>query len=389
MLRITYRVLAVLVLCYALWGIGRLVLDVNQPMGGFIWYYDEAVSGGWIVNQNTGLDWPGCEAGLQRGDRILAIEGRPADEFGEIYATRALGDRLSYRVQRDGQELVITDVPIVRFTWGMFLHSQLIMFAVGIIFWALSVFVHGATPESETSYAFSLFALFAALPFFFHSFSVSVNTPHYPQAVSFLTWKPVFALAAATAVHFATLFPTQTLPLPWGLKRHHIRRGAYITAGFLMAFYLIASLPLGLQRWEALAYALNLGSLFVGLLLCALLFAYVAGHSASFVARQQALWMLGGWGINALQLLPLLIDLIAPQALDTSWNLITFLGAAIPLSVTYAIIRYRLFHTRLFLLRALRFFVPVFGFIFLYLPLTYTFNRLAWFHRLRKMRCGR
>ena len=74
---------------YALWGIGRLVLDVNQPMGGFIWYYDEAVSGGWIVNWDTGLEWPAIgEDKLQLGDRILAIAGRRRMNLARSIAPR-------------------------------------------------------------------------------------------------------------------------------------------------------------------------------------------------------------------------------------------------------------------------------------------------------------
>ncbi len=44
--RVVYRVLTILTLFFGLWGIGRVALAVNQPMGGFLWYYDEAVSGG-------------------------------------------------------------------------------------------------------------------------------------------------------------------------------------------------------------------------------------------------------------------------------------------------------------------------------------------------------
>ncbi|MBN1890426.1 MAG: hypothetical protein JW850_20705 [Thermoflexales bacterium] len=376
--RPVYRALALLTLLFGLWGIGRVAWTVNQPMGGFLWYYDEAVSGGWIVNLDTGLDWPGIQAGLRPGDRILSIDGRPAAEFGQIYHARPPGDSITYRVRRDGREIDIPDIPIVRFSWGMFVYSQAIMFAVGLIFWLLSVFVHSATPESEASYTFSFFTLFDALPFFFHAFSVSVNAPHYPQAISFFTWKPAFALAAATGIHFATIFPSRTLPLPWRFSRSGIRYTSYIAAVLLIAGYVLTSL-LGMRQWEATAYTLNLGSLFVGLLVCAMLFTWVLVRDNSFIARRQARAMLVGWAINALQLIPLLVKLIWPHASTPSWNLVTFLGSALPLSMVYAILRYRLFSVRLFLLRLLRYIAPAFGGVFVYLAFLGISINIVWF----------
>ncbi len=131
--RLLYRVLSVLALFFGLWSIGRVALAVNQPMGGFLWYYDEAVSGGWIVNRTTGPDWPGIKAGLRPGDQILSIDGRPADEFGEVYRNHSPGERLTYRVRRDGQEIDVPGVPVVRFTWGMLVQGQSVLFAVGLL----------------------------------------------------------------------------------------------------------------------------------------------------------------------------------------------------------------------------------------------------------------
>ena len=205
--RILYRTSAFVVLAYALWGIGCVVLAIGEPMGGFVWYYDEAVSDGWIVSWETGTEWPAlCEGRLQLGDRILAIDEHPPDAFGEVYRTTPIGTGIAYRVLRDGQVIIVADVPVVPFTWAM------------------GMFIHYATPSREYSYAFRFFALATSLITLSHAPTVCVNTPLRPQGVMFFTWKPIFGAAVVSCLHFATVFPLHRPELPAPLSKRLLRR---------------------------------------------------------------------------------------------------------------------------------------------------------------------
>lgn len=382
---IVYLVLATLVLCYALWGIGRVLLSVNQPMGGFVWYYDEAVSGGWIINWDTGLEWPAIRAGLELGDRILAIDGRPPEAFGDVYRTKPLGAGVTYRVLRKGQELVVRDVPIVRFSWGMFVQSQLVLFAIGVIYWLMGMFVHRATPESDYSYAFSFFALATSLLTLTHAATVSIRDPLRPQFMLFFTWKPIFGAAIISSLYFATTFPVNAPELPPPLSKEKVQRAAWIIGLSVFVAYVVTGLlPKHLLHWEALVYQINLGAFVLSLITCAAIFGYTLWKSSSFVARQQARVMLLGWGLATFPIFWMLIKLLFPHFSLASWNYIAFFELALPLSMVYAILRYRMFSVRPYVLRALSYVLPLASFVFVYLTLFIIVQDWVWFDKVQQ-----
>ncbi len=383
--RTLYRFLAILTLFFGLWGFGRLALAINQPMGGFIWYYDEAVSGGWIVNWDTGLEWPAIgENKLHLGDRILAIDDRPPDEFGHVYRTTPLGTGVKYEVLRDGKKVTVPDVPVVAFTWSMFFQSQVVLFLVGSLYWGMGVFIHRVTLESDYGYAFSFFALSTSLLTLSHAPTVCVTTPFRPQGLMFFFWKPIFGAAIVSSLYFATAFPASAPGLPSPLSKHMIRSVAWVTGGSLFVLYSFTGLlPYPLQQWDAWAYKANLVGFVLSLLGCAAIFAYIARTSESFIARQQAIVMLVGWGLAALPILLMWIKLVFPGFYVPSWNVIAFLELALPLSIVYAILHYRLFRVHLYVLRILYHGLLLVGFLFIYVTVSLLLQSFPSFNRMQ------
>jgi len=384
-LRIGYRILAISALIYGLWGIGRAMLAINQPMGGFIWYYDEAVSGGWIVNWDTGEEWPALAAGrLQLGDRILAINGQAPDTFGEVYRATPVGTGITYTVWRAEQVVTIPDVPVVTFTWPMFFQSQAILFLSGAMLWLMGVFVHYAAPASDYSYAFSFFALAISLITLSHAPNVCVNTPLCPQPWMFLTWKPIWGAALISGVYFATGFPLQQPALPPPLSKTRLRRAAWWIGGSMYMLYVCTGLlPTPLGHWDALAYKINLGMFLLSLLVCALLFAHTAWKSASFIARQQARVILLGWSIAAVPILLMWLQVLFPHFSFPSWNIIAFLELALPLSIAYTILRYQLFMVRAAMFQGLLYGLLGAGSLFIYISVSLFLQHIPWFNQLQ------
>lgn len=384
-LRIGYRILSIGALIYGLWGIERALLAINQPMGGFIWYYDEAVSGGWIVNWDTGAEWSALEAGrLHRGDRILAINEQSPDTFGEVYRATPVGTGITYTVRRAGEVLTIPDVPVVTFTWAKFFQSHLILFLTGASLWLMGMFVHYVAPASDYSYAFSFFALATSLITLSHAPNVCVNTPLCPQPWMFLTWKPIWGAALISSLYFATTFPLQQPDLLPLLSKTRMRRAAWWIGGGLYALYVCTGLlPTSLRHWDALAYKINLGMFLLSLLICALLFAHTAWKSTSFIARQQARVMLLGWSIAAAPILLMWLQVLFPHFYFPSLNSISFLALALPLSIVYAILHYRVFVLRLAILRGLLYGLVGAGFLFIYVSASLLLQHIPWFDRLQ------
>jgi hypothetical protein len=211
-----------------------------------------------------------------------------------------------------------------------------------------------------------------------------VTTPFRPQALMFLFWKPIFGTAIVSSLYFATSFPVSEPDLPAPLSKKLVRRGALVLGGVLFFLYVLTGLlPSHLQRWDAQLYTLNLVGFALSLVGCAAIFAYIIRTSESFIARQQAIVMLVGWGLAAFPILLMWVKLVFPSFYTPSWNFIAFLEVALPLSIVYAILHYRLFNVRLYLMRALLYSLLLIGFVFLYVTISLFLQGIPWFDRVQ------
>jgi S1-C subfamily serine protease len=84
------------------------VLDGKPPRLGLSWRVDDAEPDTILVSA-VAPDMPAARAGLQVGDRIYQIGGRPfADDTAFARAAMSLPDPIELLVERDGQFRVLT-----------------------------------------------------------------------------------------------------------------------------------------------------------------------------------------------------------------------------------------------------------------------------------------
>jgi hypothetical protein len=326
--------------------VGVLAYRFALPTDG--WQVFEGGQVGFTYTQNL----MGAPSELRAGDRVIAVEGNPAD-YGNISpALRAAwqaGATLDYTVIRDGQEIHLR-VPLVRWQLGK---------------WLLG-FVRAPFQLAGELAAFFMLAL-AAFAFLWRLAN--------PAAGAF------FLL---NVVMIASEFVTGTLPQAWPERIDPLARvltgtaGTILFYGILLPFVFIRFAlvfphpkPI-LQRLPWLAYA----PLAVGLLVSAIpspdglswfwfLFSLILTvaiiiHNAftmrDMVSRAQILWGLGGL-IFGFGLLSLLLVASTFQWLAFSQDLIDFVAAiafaGMGITLTIAITRYRLFDIEIIIRRAL------------------------------------
>jgi len=231
-----------LALFLALAGIGgllRVLPEVNQTFGGFVWVYD--TYGGLSVASEIPSHWPGLEQGLRGGDRILAIDGQDPMSFPLVYENKRVGETVAYRLEQGGKQLTVL-VPVSRFTAEQFFQFYGILFLTGLsCLLAGYVLIRDPQEPAIRLLAFMLLAIASAA--FYHGYSGSVHRFHYNQPALLLLWVPSYPVASALLIHFTLIFFLRSILL---LQRHPwLVRLPYSGALAVMLFYWATFLPGG------------------------------------------------------------------------------------------------------------------------------------------------
>ena len=99
---LAYRLLLVLLVLLGIQPLLRLPQEIGQLYLGVP--ISPSLRGLLFVNVEASSHWPGIQAGLRSGDRILSIEGRNAlhapHVFAEVYAGRREGDPVQVGFRR-------------------------------------------------------------------------------------------------------------------------------------------------------------------------------------------------------------------------------------------------------------------------------------------------
>jgi signal transduction histidine kinase len=201
-----YVSLALLLCIGSFAGFARLWPALGHPFGGFIWQYRDAL--GFTVNYKTPQHWPGPAAGLVPYTLILTIDGRPAREFGAVYATTPVGTPVTYEaIVADGTRRTFT-VPVARFDLGYLLDAYGLIFVAGCMFAAGGyILIRSARTTERVLLAFILLA--SSVPAFFHSHNGGVATFDFESTRPFiaLMWAPGPPLLGALFCHAALIYP--------------------------------------------------------------------------------------------------------------------------------------------------------------------------------------
>ncbi len=305
------------------------------PDDGVIW----ADQGGKVVALRLIADGPAERAGIRAGDVVERIQAVPVTSTADIsqrLASAGAWAKAAYVVRRNGVDVPVT-VIVGEAVKGFAITWQ---YLVGAIYLAIGLFVY---LRRGSAYKARHFYIFCLVSFIFYGFHYTGKLNPFDMAIY---WGNLVAgwLAPALFVHFCLTFPE---PRPW--YRRWFAPLLYVPgallmlvhAGFASGFLTAPETPLkdvlnALDRsWLLLLTVAYLAS---GLVL-------QAGYRAAEdpVVRQQLKWLRNGvvFGFGPFALvyaLPFLLDL--PMSPYLNYSVATL--PLVPLTIAYAIVRYRL-----------------------------------------------
>jgi PAS domain S-box-containing protein len=289
-----------------------------------------------IVSKINNDGWPVHDAGVVWPEQLTAVNGVPVRNVAEVGAiVSANGDApvsLDFILQTGpARQVVVTPVQM---SLGSLVTLFIIPYLVGLVFLVIGLWVYRLRGYMSASRALLVFAssVSVATTTFF-----DMNTTHHVV----LLWALSLSMAASALIHLAMNFPQQM----HFVERHPVMR--YISWVFTLAFAIPVtreivspSAPLAyIDTWQA-SYAFMAVAIvfFFAMLIWRIL------HSVSPVVRQQSRVIIFG---AALAFAPMMIFYLLPTAFSSTppefhASVYFPLLILLPLSITYAILRYRL-----------------------------------------------
>jgi two-component system NtrC family sensor kinase len=299
---------------------------------------------------------PGRQVGIDSGDRLLSINGKPVSDLGQysdlIYELGP-GARVTYELvtQSGIRHAVITigSKPLLAPRDGF--RTLLAFLHLGI-----GIFVLFRGDRLPRTFHFYLICLAAFVVYLFS---------YTPRLGAFDFWVYglnilAFLLLPALFVHFCLRFPVDVVA---GDKRISLLYAPAVFLGMLQVFWMagrLASLGLPRTSWSSgIIERIQLAYFCIGFLAGAALLLKRHFETHEFVVRQQMKWvsygtLAGVVPFSLIYVLPWLLGARSDFAMDSS---ILFLGL-IPLSMGYALIRYRLMDVEVIVRRSAAYFIP-------------------------------
>ncbi len=288
---------------------------------------------------------PAEQAGVELGDRILAIEGYPVDGWNPPVTQWRPDDTLNVTLERNGQRLIL---PIKLGALSLLeLWLAMTPLIIAFSFWAVSSLTLGLARQSTEVRLFRGFSLVM---------SASLAAGHLSGCG--VIWAAyLFRILAGPAVPLVLHFHFVLSGAQLGRRQRLILRAAYVIGIALMLPYVWTALAT--RRWSAgwewrgLRMATRITPTAVALIsLIWLIYSYTTTRSPD-VRRRLRLVVLGvGWGFIPLLLLCLLPEAVlgfvfAPYPLAMSFLVL------IPITYWYAAMRFDLLRADLVLNRSL------------------------------------
>lgn len=239
-------------------GLWRLRPDIGQPFGGVPISWDRL--NGFNVNVDVPWNWPGPQHGLRGGDKILRIDGQDPYRFMQQgFAGKALGEDVTFAVQRDDKQLRIS-VPVGAFAFERFVEFYGFWFLAGITSLLSSFFlIRNATDEARIVLALALLA--ASAGFMGHGYSGCISHFCFTwDAPSSVTWHYTYPAMGVLLLHFALVFPR---PFRWLENRSPLFFLLYVWAFVIGTLYLLSNWFFE-PAMNTLVFNLVLGTLSVG-----------------------------------------------------------------------------------------------------------------------------
>jgi PAS domain S-box-containing protein len=322
----------------------------NEVEDGVLW----VLSGTDVVARAVSEQSPAAHAGVQPGDALLAIEGRPVTSVNDVVQAMHRGregERLTYTVFHAGSQQV-AQVPLAPIPQGnRLLYYLLASVAIFTLLVGTSVRLRRPSDQATLHFFWLTVAFYGVLAF---SFSGRLDTLdwtfYWADITSQLLLPPLF-------LHFALVFPER--PNAWVRSE---RGRSLLPLMYLPAFALgglqVAAVTHGdgLTLSSTIEWLDTLGLTYLAVCLVAGL--AVMGRALrrvrSVTARRQLRWIVWGTSIGALPfvagyVVPYVLGLNPPEPLE----LTALLLGLVPLAFASAIVRYRLMDVEVIIKRGL------------------------------------
>ncbi|MDY7076073.1 MAG: adenylate/guanylate cyclase domain-containing protein [Chloroflexota bacterium] len=300
---------------------------------------------------------------LEQPDRLIAIDGRPVERYADVEAIlseHAVGDTVWVLVTRpDGnqREEQITLTPFL--LKDLFL-IFIVPYLVGMAYLGIGIWVYWVQGWGQAGQVFT--GLCAALALVLGCVFDISTTHRLP-----ILWGAAVPFAAAAAIHLALVFPQE----PHFARRLPVLRLLpYLLATFLAVRSASSVYDFG-QPWEYISRWRN-SYLFaaVGILFLLGMLVYRLVRPPSPLVRQQSRIILLGSTLAFLPVVPWLLLNVLGQPVPFITPLFAPLFALFPLSISYAILRYRLMDIDQLLSRGLAYGALTFLIVVAYFALT-------------------
>ncbi len=289
-----------------------------------------------VVSKISGDGWPARSAGVEWPDRLISINGHLLAYDDRPDHWLAEGDyrpvELVFERHNMGRYyLVVTPIPMPR---GNFIELFVVPYLVGLVFQVIGIWAYSLRRNLRSSRALLVFtsAVSITTTTFF-----DMNTTHHVTAL----WSVSLPVAATALIYLALVFPREaTLIKRWPWARFI---PWFLCLGIAVPAWLEVTRPSSalayIMVWQASYAYMALGiAIFLFMLVWHIL------RSESAIVRQQSRVIVFG---AALAFAPMMIFYLLPTAFSASPQefraAIYFpLLILLPLSITYAILRYRL-----------------------------------------------
>ena len=331
--RVVRRVSGAIAVAWALFALVLAVLGQFAAERGMAPPIQTSGTGG--IAMVTWLDASAARAGVERGDRVLSVDGTPVDRWLRERGWELVreGQPVHYQIQkRDGEVMAVALLPVPRSSpyQRFFVPLFFASLAVGVTFLSLGLFVWRAKPDRPESWAFLLFCSVMAMQLFssMHTYDALWGYERMLLNLPFI---------GATTVHLFTTFPNEP---PWLVRFPRFPALAYAIAGVLALVVFFEGMH-GMQASAGLSFGAAL--LGCGMGLAILTREWLRVHDDEDSGSVNVVF-LGAW----LGFAPVLLVIVGllffrvsfPASIALIW-LVVF-----PLSVAYGIVRNQLFDIR-------------------------------------------
>ncbi len=290
-----------------------------------------------VVSLINGPNWAAKEAGVDYPDRLMAIEGLPLDRTGDplrqLTAAPGQVTRLTFEQRYTGATYMV-EVVTRRAALFDFASLFLVPYVVGLAFAGLGVWVYVLRRHTRAGRIYLI--LSSALVWLTAGF-LDMNSTHTLVRL----WASASPLGATALVALALVFPTDT---HW-VRRWPPLRWLVWLPGLAAVIWTNWQLYHGPHPWAYIdSWVRNYQLVAVGLVLFFALFVLRMRYSTSSITRQQCRVIILG---SLLAFGPVFLFYLLPTVLTPAY--VRFLPilyfpalVVFPLSVAYAILRYRM-----------------------------------------------